>query len=158
VTNSTIAQLGGRVLALIGAAVAIVTLPLPWAVQYREGAENPPDQWSGWNLHGASHLDGHRPVSLATVILFVAGSVALLILTWYAFERPAARWTAYAGFGLALILLILSFVLVSGVPSNRGVSDRVELTYGIEIWRLALIATMLGAARWGVLQEREKQG
>jgi hypothetical protein len=142
------------VLTLIGGLGSVFALPLPWAQELRT-AEDPASQsWGGWAMNGVSDLDGHRPLSLGVVVLFLAGSVVLAGLAWAAFEA-AGRWVAYASAGLALVLLILSFVLVRHVPGTFGNGHIMQLGFGIEVWRLAVGTALVGAARHGVLREQD---
>jgi hypothetical protein len=58
--------------------------------------------------------------------------------------------------GVAVLLLILSFVLVRNVPGTFGEGHVMRLSFGIGVRRLAVFTAMVGAARFGVLREQAK--
>lgn len=155
------ATAGARVLALAGAAGATLALGLPWVRELdkikvtgvtEEVSTGDDVVWTGWTLGGASRLDGHRPVSLIVAVLLVAGTLALLAGCWLAFESER-RWLALSTIGLAAVLLIASFPLLSGVPGTYGLGHPTDRDFGVVVWRTSVFLALLGTLRIGVLRE-----
>lgn len=153
---------GARVVAVAAGLAAVVSLTLPWATQ--EYVRDLPDgiadvdsvgaHWSGWGLHGASHVDGHRPLPLLVVVLIVLATVALFALSWLAWEAESARWPAVSGLAVALALIVAGFPLLTAIQDHGTETRVVTAEFGFVLWRVAVLLTFLGLARLGVLQER----
>lgn len=146
--------MGARVLMLTGAVGALLALCLPWV--YEESAVTVgsstavgtnSDEWTGWTLHGASRLDTHEPVSLLVYLIVIVGTAALLVGAWLAFERAERAWVPRSTAGVAALLLVASFPLLSGVSGTFGAGHLTTTRYGIIAWRVALAVVLAGAVR-----------
>jgi hypothetical protein len=164
-TEPTLPVTGARVLALIGAVCALLTMSLPWAYEENLVRIDTPNadvtvvergsvEWTGWTLHGASRLDGHHPVSLVVFLLFVIGTVALLAGAWLTFERGHRLWIPRTVALVAAALLVVSFPLLSDIAGTFGEGHVTTTRYGIIAWRVSVLVCLLGALRQLVLFER----
>ncbi|WP_433219314.1 hypothetical protein ACQP00_14860 [Dactylosporangium sp. CS-047395] len=160
----TTAGLGSRVVALIGAVAALIALALPWAredntvtVETNYGTatllQRGGDVWNGWALHGASRLDGHRPVTVAMAMLIITATVVLVGAAWAAFERPRAIWVAPTMAGVAILTLVVSIPGLDDVAGRFGAGHQTTVEFGLLVWRVALAVVAIGAARLALLQE-----
>jgi hypothetical protein len=153
--------MAGRLVALVGAAAAVLALGLPWASEdetWHVGGEiggadaltRGGDEWTGWNLGGTSAMDSHRPVPLVVAALLILLTVGLLALCWLGFERASlARVTAAA----ALLLLVASLFAFHGIGGTFGADHLVTVEEGVLVWRLAVGLVLVGATRVALLQE-----
>ncbi|WP_238017942.1 hypothetical protein KZZ52_20565 [Dactylosporangium sp. AC04546] len=169
-SGPTPAGLGARVVALVGALVALLALSLPWASEDNtiavEGQFFASDallarggvEWTGWGIAAASRLDGHRPVTIAVAMVIITGTVVLAGIAWAAFERPRRIWIAPGAAGVALLLFIASFPLLSGVQGRFGAGHITSVEFGVAVWRLALAIVVVGATRLALLQEVVRPG
>ncbi|WP_433060566.1 hypothetical protein [Dactylosporangium sp. CS-033363] len=159
------AGLGSRVVALIGAIAALIALALPWAredntvtveTDYGTTAtllQRGGDVWNGWALHGASRLDGHRPVTVAMAMLIITATVVLVGAAWAAFERPRAIWVAPTMAAVAILTLIVSIPGLDDVAGRFGAGHVTTVEFGLLVWRVGLAVVAVGAARLALLQE-----
>ncbi|GAA3292948.1 MULTISPECIES: hypothetical protein [Dactylosporangium] len=164
----TTAGLGSRVVALIGAIAALLALALPWAredntvtVETNFGAstllQRGGDVWSGWTLHGASRLDGHRPITVAMAMLLITATLVLVGAAWTTFERPRAIWVAPTMAGVALLTLAISMPGLDGVAGKFGAGHVTTPEFGLVVWRTALAVVVVGATRLALLQEASRR-
>jgi hypothetical protein len=158
------ATVGARVLALVGALLALLALGLPWArqdstkvIDYETVLLHDGMRWTGWGLHVASRLDGQRPTSAALVFVLVGGSLVLVLGAWLSFELPRAAWLPMVMALIAAALLVGSFVAtrhLAGAEAIVGTSDddrTIIGEYGPAIWRIAMLAVLLATVRLGLL-------
>jgi len=166
----TPAGLGARVVTLVGALVALLALALPWAAEdntvtlatdtgvaatlLTRGGE----QWTGWAIHEASRLDGHRPATLPITLTLIVGTVVLVAAAWATFEQPRRIWLAPSTAGAALLVLITSFPGLNGVPGRFGAGHVTSTEFGVVVWRVALVFVIVGAVRLALLQEAARPG
>ncbi|WP_432841216.1 hypothetical protein [Dactylosporangium sp. CA-092794] len=160
----SIAGLGSRVVTLVGALAALFALALPWAREDNTITvgtdlgdtatllQRGGDQWTGWALHGASRLDGHRPVTVAMAMLLITATVVLAGAAWTAFERPRTPWLAPGVAGVAVLTLVASIPGLDGVAGRFGAGYVTTVEFGVVVWRTALIVAAVGAARLALLQ------
>ncbi|MER7283257.1 hypothetical protein ABT369_53395 [Dactylosporangium sp. NPDC000244] len=164
----TPAGFGSRVVALVGAIGALLALALPWAredstvsVETNFGTatllQPGGDQWSGWALHGASRLDGHRPVTVAMAMLLITATFVLVGAAWATFERPRAIWVAPTMAGVAVMTLIVSVPGLDGVAGKFGAGHVTTVEFGLAVWRTALAIVAVGAIRLALLQEASRR-
>jgi hypothetical protein len=160
----TPAGLGSRVVALVGALAALLALALPWAREDNTVAaettsgtatllQRGGDQWTGWALHGASRLDGHRPITVAMSMLLITATVVLAGAAWTTFERPRAIWLAPAMAAVAILTLLVSVPGLDGVAGRFGAGHVTTVEFGLVVWRTALAVVAVGATRLALLQE-----
>lgn len=166
----TPAGLGSRVVALVGALVALLALALPWAredntvtVDTNVGGtatllQRGGDVWTGWAIHGASRLDGHRPVTVAVAMLLITGTVVLTLAAWATFERPSTIWIAPTMAAVAVVELIASIPALSSVSGRFGAGHIATMEFGVVVWRVALAIVVVGAVRLALLQEAARPG
>ncbi len=160
----TSAGMGARVVALVGALGGVLAMSMPWASEEVTGtAESGQvlllrggDTWTGWGIYGASRFNGHRPVSLTVAMILIAGTVLVALAAWVAFERTRLRWLPPVTAAAAAIMLIVSFPGLEGVSGRLTASHSVSTEFGIVVWRLALVAVVLGSTRLALLQEAAK--
>ncbi len=148
-----------RVLMAICSVQALLALGLPFALEDNadplalvpfDGTE----VWSGWSLARASRLDGHQPVSTAFVIVLVAATVVLVILAWLALERPV-KWPAAAVAVVGAALLVSSVLIGNAVNGTFGDGHVGTPSWGLAVWRVALLLAVAAAVRALVLAEAE---
>ena len=162
--GSAIPELGGRVLALVGAAAATLALCLPWAsedltrtvggeIGGSEALTRGGDEWPGWDLGGASALDSHRPVPLVVAALLILLTLGLLAVCWLGFEWADRAWLARATAAAALVLLVASLLAFSGIDGTFGAGHLVTVEEGVLFWRGAVALVLVGATRVAILQE-----
>ncbi|GAA2383329.1 hypothetical protein [Dactylosporangium salmoneum] len=169
VAQASTAGIGSRVVALAGALAALFALALPWAredntvtVATDVGGtatllQRGGDQWSGWALHGASHLDGHRPVTVAMAMLLITSTAVLAGGAWATFERPRSVWIAPTMAAVAILTLLVSIPGLDGVARRFGAGHVTTVEYGVTVWRIALAVVAVGAARLALLQEAARR-
>lgn len=165
----TTAGLGSRVVTLIGAFAALLALALPWAredntvtVATDVGGtatllQRGGDVWTGWALHGASRLDGHRPITVVMAMLLITATVVLIGTAWATFERPRSIWVPPTMASVAILMLIISVPGLDGVEGRFGAGHVVTVEYGLTVWRIALGIVAVGAARLALLQETSRR-
>ena len=150
-----------RVLMAICSVQALLALGLPFALEVNsdpitlvpfDGTE----VWSGWSLARSSRLDGHRPVSTAFVIVLVAATVGLVILAWLALERPV-RWPAAAVAVVGAALLVSSVPIGNAVNGTFGDGHVGTSSWGLAVWRVALLLGVAAAVRALFLAEAEAE-
>ncbi|HTJ40055.1 MAG TPA: hypothetical protein VL738_43200 [Dactylosporangium sp.] len=165
----TPAGIGSRVVALIGALAALLALALPWAREdntvtvatdlggtatlVQRGGE----QWTGWALHGASRLDGHRPITIVMAMAIITATVFLAGAAWATFERPRSIWLAPTMAGAAILTLIVSIPGLNGVAGRFGAGHVTTVEFGVVVWRTAVAVVAVGAARLALLQELSRR-
>ncbi|MDG6108563.1 hypothetical protein Daura_14295 [Dactylosporangium aurantiacum] len=157
----SLAGMGARVVALVGALGAVLAMSMPWASEDNTGVAESGEvlllrggvEWTGWGIYGASRLDGHRPVSLTVAMILIAGTVLVAIGAWVAFERTRRRWLPPATAAAAAVMLIVSFPGLEGVNGRFGTGHTTVTEFGIIVWRLAVAAVLLGSTRLALLQE-----
>jgi hypothetical protein len=166
----TPAGLGSRVVTLVGALAALLALALPWAsedntvtVSTDVGGtatllQRGGDVWTGWAIHGASRLDGHRPVTVAVAMLLITGTVALALGAWATFERPRTIWIAPTMAAVALVELIASVPGLDGVAGRFEAGHVATVEFGVVVWRIALAIVVVGAIRLALVQEAIRPG
>ncbi|GAA2636060.1 hypothetical protein GCM10010399_81180 [Dactylosporangium fulvum] len=168
----TPAGLGARVVALVGGIAALLALALPWAsedntitvrsdaspVTYEALLARGGEEWTGWGIHAASRLDGHRPVTLLVAMVIVTGTVLVAGTAWATFERPRRIWLAPATAGIALLLLTASFPGLAGVQGRFGGGHITSVEFGVVVWRVSLAVVVAGAVRLALLQEAARPG
>ncbi|MEV8512306.1 hypothetical protein [Dactylosporangium sp. NPDC051484] len=157
--------IGSRVVALVGALAAVLALALPWAredntvtvaTDFGETAtllQRGGDVWTGWALHGASRLDGHRPVTVAFAMLLITATVVLVGAAWATFERPRSIWIAPTTAVVAIVTLIISVPGLDGIAGRFGSGQVTTVEFGVAVWRTALAVVAVGATRLTLLQE-----
>jgi len=144
-------ELGARVVALAGAIATVLALSLPWVYEHdttvvreddpvlrREVLTPDGEQWTGWTLYSPGD-------NAAAAVLAIGGSLLVLIACWVSFEERRRRWLAPATAGLALVLLIASVPILNNLD--------VPTTFGIGVWRLALVFVLLGSVRLALAEE-----
>ncbi|MFG2039751.1 hypothetical protein [Dactylosporangium sp. NPDC048998] len=161
--------IGSRVVTLVGALAALLALGLPWAredntvtVATDVGGtatllQSGGDVWTGWALHGASRLDGHRPVTVAFAMLLITATVVLVGGAWTTFERPRSIWIAPTMAAVAILTLIISVPGLDGVAGRFGSGQVTSVEFGVVVWRTALGVVAVGAARLALLQETNRR-
>lgn len=161
----TPAGLGSRLVMLVGALAALLALALPWAREDNTVTvatdiggtatllQRGGDEWTGWALHGASRLDGHRPVTVVMAMALITATVALAGGAWATFERPRATWLPPAIGAVAALTLIGSVPGLEGVAGRFGAGHLATLEFGVVVWRTALAVVAIGATRLALLQE-----
>ncbi|WP_432992884.1 hypothetical protein [Dactylosporangium sp. CA-233914] len=165
----TVAGIGSRVVALVGAVAALLALALPWAREENTVTvatdlggtatllQRGGDMWTGWALHGASRLDGHRPVTVAMAMLLITATVALALAAWATFERPRSIWLAPTVAAVAVLTLIVSIPGLDGVAGRFGAGHVTTVEFGVVVWRVSLIVVAVGATRLALLQEASRR-
>ncbi|MEV6926626.1 hypothetical protein AB0M46_19285 [Dactylosporangium sp. NPDC051485] len=169
VVQASAAGTGSRVVALVGALGALFALALPWAREdntvtvatdlggtatlLQRGGE----QWSGWALHGASHLDGHRPVTVVMAMVLITSTAVLIGGAWATFERPRSAWIAPAMAAVAILALLVSMPGLDGVAGRFGTGHVTTVEFGVTVWRTALAVVAAGATRLALLQEAARR-
>jgi hypothetical protein len=165
----TPAGLGSRVVALVGALAALLALALPWAREdntvnastelggtatlLQRGGEH----WSGWALHGASRLDGHRPITVVMAMVVITSTVFLVGAAWATFERPRSLWIAPAMAAAAILTLIATIPGLNGIAGRFGAGHVTTVEFGVLVWRTALAVVAVGALRLALLQEASRR-
>ncbi|MER7008023.1 hypothetical protein ABT297_33945 [Dactylosporangium sp. NPDC000555] len=165
----TPAWIGSRVVTLVGALAALLALALPWAREDNTVTvatdfggtatllQRGGDVWTGWTLHGAGRLDGHRPVTVAFAMLLITATVVLAGAAWAAFERPRSVWIAPTMAVVAILTLIISVPGLGGVAGRFGSGQVTTVEFGVVVWRTALAVVAVGAARLALLQETSRR-
>ena len=164
--GAALPELGGRVLALVGGAAATLALCLPWASEDEtvtvgefgssQALVRGGDEWTGWNLGGASTLDSHRPVPLVVAALLILLTLGLLAVCWLGFEwadRAASAWLPRATAAAALVLLVASLFAVSGIDGTFGAGHLVTVEEGVLFWQASVGLVLVAATRVAILQE-----
>jgi hypothetical protein len=165
----TPAGLGSRVVALIGALAALLALALPWASEdnavtvatdiggtatlLQRGGE----EWTGWALHGASRLDGHRPIPVVMAMVIITATVFLVGTAWATFERPRSIWIAPSMAAAAILTLIVSIPGLDGIAGRFGAGHTTTVEFGVLVWRTALAIVAVGGIRLALLQETNRR-
>ncbi|MGI5239162.1 hypothetical protein [Dactylosporangium sp. CA-139066] len=165
----TPAGFGSRVVALVGALAALLALALPWARQENTVTvatdvggtatllQHGGEEWSGWALHGASHLDGHRPIPVVMAMAIITATVFLVGTAWAAFERPRSVWIAPTMAAAAIATLIVSIPGLDGVAGRFGAGHTTTVEFGVLVWRTSLAVVATGATRLALLQEASRR-
>ena len=160
--NGGFGPMAARMLFIASSLLAVVALPMPWFGQYPDKRSDVTElmyQWSGWGLAGESIRDGHVPLDVFVVIPVVLAVLALPVLACLAGPGAGQGWYAGVAAGLALLLLGFSWWLGVGVGGEYG-DDRLWMhpLFGLAIWRIALVACVVSAARlaWLVGDRREQ--
>jgi len=152
---------GARVLALVGALVAVLALGLPWAQQeYTKVIDHDPFllhggmRWTGWGLHTASSIDGERPMSVAWVVVLAGGSLILLLGAWLSFELPRSAWLPMIMALIAAVLLLGSFWATRHLVGTSDGARTITTEYGPAIWRTAMLAVLFATVRLGLIMDK----
>jgi hypothetical protein len=157
----TPAGMGARVVALVGAVAAVLAMSMPWASEDNTGVASSGEtlllrggvEWTGWGIYDASRFDGHRPVALPVAMILIAGTVLVALAAWMAFERIHRRWLPPATAAAGVVMLIVSFPGLEGVNGRFGAGHLTTTEFGVVVWRLAIVAVVLGSTRLALLQE-----
>lgn len=153
-SNNRGALTAPRAVLLTGSLLAVAALALPWFAQYDEAVADPRlrgHEWSGWGLAAESAYDGRALLGLLPTALLVLATVALAAVAVIVIDTRRARPLALAAAGLAAVLLAVSLWLGSSATGLRGDGHLVGTLFGLAVWRIGLLACLLGGA-WSVLE------
>lgn len=146
------ALLGARVVAVVGAGIAVAGLCLPWARQldvYQDLEHNRPtlseNLWTGWTLAGESHLDGEVLVPMGWAVTLVVATLVVAAACLAAWEASRNRFLPAA---TALVSLVCSYF--GGLATGAGrhlLHHHGTVEGGGTVWRTGLLLVLLGTAR-----------